>query len=168
MVKIRVDQERLQSNLKRGEIKFSYVKVDGSLRDARGTTNIDLIPADQHPKDGEKAHNGTAFFDLDNSAWRSISEKTEIVNIDSDSLTELYGSPVIEEEEIKFMLFKEGTLQNVWETELIELIMSATPHHATELGHGEFKKLVRVCRSYIEDKSYVNGLEERWNKFVTN
>jgi hypothetical protein len=168
MAKIKVDQNRLQSNLKRGEIKFSYEKVDGSIREARGTTLLDLIPPSQHPKDGEKAHKGTAFFDLDNLAWRSISEKTECVDIDSDSLVEIYGSPIIEEEEISFMLFKEGTLGDVWLNRLIEVIMDATPHHATELGHGEFKKLVRVCRRYIEDESYVNALEDRWNKFVTN
>ncbi len=167
-MKIRVGQERLISNLKRGEIKFSYEKVDGSIREARGTTSLDLIPSGQHPKDGEKAHKGAAFFDLDNSAWRSISEKTDSVDIDSDSLIDLYGSPVIEEDEIKFMLFQEGTLEDAWETKLIALILSATPHQATELGQGEFKKLVRVCRTYMEDKSYSDGLEERWNKFVTN
>jgi len=167
-MKIRVGQERLISNLKRGEIKFSYEKVDGSIREARGTTLIDLIPSSQHPRNGEKAHKGTAFFDLDNSAWRSISEKTDSVDIDSDSLIDLYGSPVIEEDEIKFMLFQEGTLEDAWETKLIALILSATPHQATELAHGEFKKLVRVCRTYMEDKSYADGLEERWNKFVTN
>lgn len=167
-MKIRVGQERLISNLKRGEIKFSYEKVDGSIREARGTTLIDLIPLKQHPKDGEKAHKGAAFFDLENCAWRSISEKTESVHIDSDSLIDLYCSPVIEEDEIKFMLFVDGILEDAWVTKLITLILSATPHQATELGHGEFKKLVRVSRTYMEDKSYADGLEERWNKFVTN
>ena len=62
--------------LKDGVVTFSFWKKDGSIREAKGTTLLLLVPKDKQPK-GMKAvsHQPSAisFFDLDKGEWRSFS-----------------------------------------------------------------------------------------------
>ena len=67
---------RLRDWLKEGIVTFSYYKKDGSIREAKGTLNELLIPADKKPKGtGTAAPNyeAVAYFDLDKQEWRSFS-----------------------------------------------------------------------------------------------
>lgn len=59
--------------------RFYYFKKDGSLREARGTLDLSLIPADKHPKGSTPDTPNTVsencpftYFDLDKAAWRSF------------------------------------------------------------------------------------------------
>ena len=63
--------------LKDGVVTFSFWKKDGSIREAKGTKNLLLIPTDKHPKgtrDPSSFQFSTfTFFDLDKGEWRSFS-----------------------------------------------------------------------------------------------
>jgi predicted rRNA methylase YqxC with S4 and FtsJ domains len=76
-----ISRKRLEERLTQGEVKFSYEKLDGSVREVRGTTNVELIPEEWRPSGGTLAHSGTAYFDLDIEQWRSISAVVSKVSI---------------------------------------------------------------------------------------
>jgi hypothetical protein len=70
----------LRNELANGLTNFAFIKKDGSVRIANGTTNLDLIPAENHPKGTGKASDKVlAYFDLDKEAWRCLSVNTEFV-----------------------------------------------------------------------------------------
>ena len=65
--------------LKDGVVKFSFWKKDGTIREAKGTTLLLLVPKDKQPKGIQNSkfkiqNYGTIpFFDLDKGEWRSFS-----------------------------------------------------------------------------------------------
>ena len=69
----------LKKALYEGIVLFEFIKKDGSLRHARGTTCPDLVPADDTPK-GKRTplqqaaydRQTVAFYDIDKKAWRSM------------------------------------------------------------------------------------------------
>ena len=69
----------LKKALYEGVVLFEFVKKDGTLRHARGTTCPDLLPADDAPK-GKRTpeqqalyeRTTVAFYDIDRKAWRSM------------------------------------------------------------------------------------------------
>ena len=69
----------LKKALYEGVVLFEFVKKDGTLRHARGTTCPDLVPADNMPK-GRRTpeqqalydRQNVAFYDIDKKAWRSM------------------------------------------------------------------------------------------------
>jgi len=64
----------LKEKLRQGPTNFAFRKKDGSLRLAKGTLKLELIPGDLQPKSGNEASPKILpFFDLDKSEWRSIS-----------------------------------------------------------------------------------------------
>lgn len=76
-----ITRKKLEEHLTQGEVKFSYEKLDGSVREVRGTTSVELIPEEWKPSGGSLAHSGTAYFDLDIQQWRSISSVISKVKI---------------------------------------------------------------------------------------
>lgn len=77
-------EEQLIALLKKGVVKFTFKKKDGSLRTAIGTRNLNVaseklgynVPAPQN-----LGSNPTAFYDLEKDAWRSFSWGS-VVSID--------------------------------------------------------------------------------------
>lgn len=76
-------QEQLQSMLREGTVSFTFKKKDGTIRDAKGTLNLDVIKsADQKAYDdlvdtNKTRHRNVAddvvtYFDLDKNGWRSF------------------------------------------------------------------------------------------------
>ncbi len=66
--------EQLKRKLRSGQIvKFAYLKKDGSIRIAFGTTNPDFI-ADKVCGWGEsrERYANTAYYDLESGGWRSF------------------------------------------------------------------------------------------------
>ena len=70
----------LRQMLQRGIVKFSYYKINDViltrvLRPARGTLNMELIPADKQPT-GSPLYTPTyttmSYYDLDTQDWRSF------------------------------------------------------------------------------------------------
>jgi hypothetical protein len=79
--------EDFRKKLSTGIWRFSYLKKDGSIREAVGTLCMDLIPEDKRPKGiNSEALNSTEgalnraepaagvfpYYDLDAAAWRSF------------------------------------------------------------------------------------------------
>ena len=68
--------ENLIQNLSNGETEFTYRKQDGSLRTAKGTTKLELIPEDVRPAGGIVAKDGDksiAYYDLNSKGFRMFS-----------------------------------------------------------------------------------------------
>ena len=68
--------ERLRKWMSTSIVTFSYWKKDGTIREARGTLDLQRIPADKHPKGNQSAkvnHSIVNYFDLDKQEWRSFS-----------------------------------------------------------------------------------------------
>lgn len=61
-------------------LNFEFIKIDGEIRPARGTTMMKYIPQSDHPK-GIRASSPrvATFFDLDKKAWRSVSKRSKEV-----------------------------------------------------------------------------------------
>lgn len=67
------DLDTFRDSLSRREVRFCFVKKDGSLRDAWGTTCLDLIPATEHPKGKRRPSPAVVtFFDTRKQAWRCL------------------------------------------------------------------------------------------------
>ena len=69
--------EDFRTKLRTGVWRFSFFKLDGSIREARGTLSPLLIPADKLPSSGasldkEKSSSSFPYFDLDKQEWRSF------------------------------------------------------------------------------------------------
>jgi hypothetical protein len=73
--------EELKQNLQGSTpVHFSYLKVDGTMRNATGTLNEKLISTDFKPKDSSRnLGNNFKYFDLDKKAWRSLKMDCSLV-----------------------------------------------------------------------------------------
>lgn len=71
----KVSIDELNDLLHSGEVKFEYLKKDGTVRTARGTMKSDVITP--RLKGGKSTVGGagyTAYFDLDKDAFRCFAE----------------------------------------------------------------------------------------------
>ena len=72
--------KEIRTKLAQGILNFAFIKKDGSVRIANGTTNLDLIPQEFHPKgNGKSSDKVIAYFDTDKNAWRCLSINTEFI-----------------------------------------------------------------------------------------
>ena len=64
-------------------VSFSFMKKDGTMRNAVGTLHMDLIPEGMKPKDSSANFVGDnlKYFDLEKNAWRSLSKDCSLVQI---------------------------------------------------------------------------------------
>ena len=69
----------LKKALYEGGVLFEFVKKDGSIRHARGTTCPDLVPTDNMPQNKRTPQQQAlydrqtvAFYDIDKKGWRSM------------------------------------------------------------------------------------------------
>lgn len=76
--------EDIRKLLKSRAVKFQFQKVDGSVRVAYGTTNVDLIDSDHKDQAMELSEHDLTYFDLDKCQWRSIAKdlQSSVVVID--------------------------------------------------------------------------------------
>jgi len=68
------EREALLSNmLHQGIVEFTFLKLDGSKRVARGTLDLGIVPEHDLPSSGpSRATNpNPKFYDMDNEGWRS-------------------------------------------------------------------------------------------------
>lgn len=75
---IKISHSELKNKLKCGSLNFYFKKVDGSLRKALGTLELNRIPSINQPKGGSVSGDQTAYYDLELGAWRSVSASKEI------------------------------------------------------------------------------------------
>ena len=66
-------KDQVRAALSKGEVAVTFTKADGSQRVLKGTTNLDYVPASQHPR-GAKPENPEVqpVWDLEANAWRSF------------------------------------------------------------------------------------------------
>lgn len=64
--------------LKTTGIKVTFVKKNGEVRTMRCTTNLNNVPAEDHPKGLHTiaAANMHRAYDLDKNAWRTFNDNT--------------------------------------------------------------------------------------------
>ncbi len=64
-------------------VHFSFMKLDGTIRQAYGTLHEKLIPEDMMPKDpsANQVGDNLKYFDLEKNAWRSLSKKCVMIQI---------------------------------------------------------------------------------------
>lgn len=82
----------LRNLLRTRIVNFEFIKLDGEVRPATGTTMLKYIPVSEHPKGVRPSSPRVAtFFDMKKRLWRSVSEKSkEIVLKDTKG-----GKPVV-------------------------------------------------------------------------
>ena len=68
--------ENFRAQLATGVYRFSYVKKDGTIREAKGTLDFSRIPGASPQRNGESGlrQEGQTFsyYDLDRNSWRSF------------------------------------------------------------------------------------------------
>lgn len=72
--------QQLKEALRKGHVKFSYTKKDGTIREAYGTTEqheVDYFGATPTGSGAEKT-GVIAYFDLEKEGWRSCKEDSII------------------------------------------------------------------------------------------
>ena len=68
-----ISTEDLRARLRTGIVKFAFMKLDGTLREVNGTSNLSNIPATSHPNgNGNPSPNALRFFDFNVGGWRSL------------------------------------------------------------------------------------------------
>ena len=83
----------LRKLLRKKILNFQFIKLDGEVRDARGTTMMKYIPRADQPKGIRPSSKKVAtFFDMRKDAWRSVSQRSKEIVLDKDEKT---GKPVI-------------------------------------------------------------------------
>ena len=63
--------------------KFKFQKIDGTLREAVGTTNLKFIPAEKHPKNvnAPLPNNTIPYFDLVENKWKSMNINSQFIHL---------------------------------------------------------------------------------------
>lgn len=71
--------ENLQKKLSNEIVSFKFTKKDGTIREAKGTTNKEIIEKDfgieylpKGTKEIKYSENVTRYFDVDKLGWRSF------------------------------------------------------------------------------------------------
>lgn len=85
--------DELKKLLNNKVLNFEFIKKDGEVRPAKGTTMMKYIPKDDQPSGfNPSSPKVAAFFDLTKNAWRSVSNKSREIVLDKD---EESGKPKI-------------------------------------------------------------------------
>jgi len=77
--------DELRDLLQQRIVDFEFVKLNGEVRPARGTTNMEYIPGDSQPKGtGKSSPTVATFFDLKKQLWRSVSQRSKEIVLKQD------------------------------------------------------------------------------------
>lgn len=83
----------LRALLRQKILNFEFIKLNGEIRPAKGTTMMKYVPQSQHPKGIRPSSKKVAtFYDLEKSDWRSVSQRSKEIVLKKDEKT---GKPVI-------------------------------------------------------------------------
>lgn len=74
--------KKIKSALKKNVVEFRYIKNDGTIRFARGTTNPEIINTLYEYKGGSgpEKYGYVNYWDVDTGGWRCFDER-RLVNI---------------------------------------------------------------------------------------
>jgi len=83
-----VSLEELRKILNSKIVNFEFIKLDGDVRPAKGTTMMKHIPPVDHPSGSNPSSDKVAtFYDLSKGVWRSVSNKSKEVVLIQDKDT---------------------------------------------------------------------------------
>jgi hypothetical protein len=83
----------LRALLRQKILNFEFIKLNGEVRPAKGTTMMKYIPRKQHPKGIRPSSLKVAtFYDLEKMDWRSVSQRSKEIVLKKDEDT---GKPVV-------------------------------------------------------------------------
>lgn len=165
-MKIKISHSSFEKKLTLGEFKFQYTKKDGSIREALGTTKVELIPEGLRANGGVKATKGTPYFDLTLNDWRSVTTESDI-EVNLGELANLPGLPALNEDEATVMLWLEKKLESEWMGKFMEVITEADNGNAAEFLNTCHKSLVRVLRRIGTEPEYLEEIKEKWSKLTS-
>jgi hypothetical protein len=75
----------LRKLLRKNIVNFEFIKLDGKVRPARGTTMMKYVPKADQPKGIRPSSDSVAtFYDLQKDAWRSVSKKSKEIVLKKD------------------------------------------------------------------------------------
>jgi len=75
----------LRKLLRKNIVNFEFIKLDGEVRPAKGTTMMKYIPQDQQPKGIRPSSDMVAtFWDMEKDAWRSVSKRSKEIVLKKD------------------------------------------------------------------------------------
>lgn len=69
-----ITARQLRKMLAQGTVQFAFEKKDGTIRQAIGTRNPEMIPIKDLPKQGPTNFNTVNYYDVEKKAWRGVSE----------------------------------------------------------------------------------------------
>jgi len=88
-----VSVEELRKVLNKKILNFEFIKIDGDVRPAKGTTMMKYVPTAEQPTgENPSSDKVAAFYDLDKNKWRSVSNRSKEIVLDVDKET---GKPKI-------------------------------------------------------------------------
>lgn len=71
--------DELRAALKSSVVNFTFTKLNGEIREAKGTTNPDLIPEEYRSKSTRKSSGKVmTYFDLHVNGFRSVSLDSKV------------------------------------------------------------------------------------------
>lgn len=158
-MKIRIEPEFLTSHLQKGEVSFLFEKLDGTLRESKGTTSPHILG---EVKKGNPPGDALPFFDLDKNQWRSVAQGQKMY-FETEWLREIYGCPQLTDEEILFMGSERGYLKDEWYSLLIEVIKNAPDSEMLNFRMC-YQDLSSTIWKWQTDPSYHDHLESQWEK----
>lgn len=83
----------LRALLRKKILNFEFIKLDGEIRPAKGTTMMKYVPQSQHPKGIRPSSPKVAtFYDLEKRDWRSVSQRSKEIVLKKDEDT---GKPIV-------------------------------------------------------------------------
>lgn len=68
-----MQQTEIEAMLEKGVVELVFEKKDGTIRKMLATTNLGMIPKENHPIGfGRKSETAKPVFDLEAGGWRSF------------------------------------------------------------------------------------------------
>jgi len=78
----------LRKLLRQKILNFEFIKLDGTVRPAKGTLMMRYVPQSQHPKGIRPSSPKVAtFYDLKKSDWRCVSQRSKEIVLKQDTKT---------------------------------------------------------------------------------
>ena len=144
----------LRKILRKKILNFEFIKLDGEVRPARGTTMMKYIPSEDHPKGIRPSSPKVAtFYDLDKMAWRSVSQRSKEIVLKKD---EEHNRPIVVVKDIekkpKLGKDKEGKTEKLPKVELVTKPAEEEP--GEELHVGEVRDYLNRKGVNIEIEIY--------------
>ena len=74
-----ITHSELRAELAKGRVSFAFKKLDGTLRLAEGTTQLELVPESSRPAGKRPSPESVVtFWDLEKEEWRCVSAEKEV------------------------------------------------------------------------------------------